>query len=121
MTEWPLALGASRPARLTDCEPSATLPGLRDRTLASRSLMAKQRRPQTRSSKAASGSPRQPQPLSASAPVPPAEVAPVLPAPSPKPQERRSTYVDAVALYEQGLNGFSGTTTAAPPKAWNPC
>ena len=65
--------------------------------------MAKQRRPQTRSSKAASGSPRQPQPLSATAPVPPAEVAPVLPAPSPKPPERRSTYVDAVALYEQGL------------------
>ena len=65
--------------------------------------MAKQRRPQTRSSKAASGSPPQPGPLHATAPVPPAEVAPVLPAPSPKLPERRSTYVDAVALYEQGL------------------
>src|SRR5437660_12169094 len=65
--------------------------------------MAKQHRPQTRSSKAASGSPRQPQPSSAGAPVSPPEAASV-PGLTPKaPQERRSTYVDAVALYEQGL------------------
>ena len=62
--------------------------------------MAKQRRPQTRSSRALSGSSRQPQPPGAAAPVP-AEVA--ADPPAPKPPERRSTYVDAVALYEQGL------------------
>jgi tetratricopeptide (TPR) repeat protein len=63
--------------------------------------MAKQHRPQTRSSKAASGSPRQPQPSSGGAPVSPPEAA--IPVPTPKAPERRSTYVDAVALYEQGL------------------
>ena len=64
--------------------------------------MAKQHRPQTRSSKAASGSPRQPQLSNAAAPVSPPGAAPV-PGPTPKAPERRSTYVDAVALYEQGL------------------
>jgi tetratricopeptide (TPR) repeat protein len=64
--------------------------------------MAKQHRPQTRSSKVASGSPRQPQPTSAAAPVPGPETASV-PDPTSKLPERRSTYVDAVALYEQGL------------------
>ena len=60
--------------------------------------MAKQRRPQTRSSRVPSASPRQPQPPGAAGPPP--EVVAV---PPPKPPERRSTYVDAVALYEQGL------------------
>jgi len=60
--------------------------------------MAKQRRPQIRSSKPPLPPPRQlpgvSVPLtSASVPIPPA----------PKASERRSTYVDAVALYEQGL------------------
>ena len=64
--------------------------------------MAKQRRPQTRSSKAASSSPLKPQPTSATAPASLPEVAPVQVPPSKAP-ERRSTYVDAVALYEQGL------------------
>jgi len=64
--------------------------------------MAKQHRPQTRSSKAATGSPRQPQPSSAGTPVSPPEAASI-PGPTPKAPERRSTYVDAVALYEQGL------------------
>jgi len=62
--------------------------------------MAKQRRPQTRPSRAASSSPRQPQPASGAAPTSLPEVAPI---PVPKAPERRSTYVDAVALYEQGL------------------
>src|SRR5262245_45443896 len=61
--------------------------------------MAKQRRPQTRSSRAPSGSSRLPQPPGG-APTPPEVVAVPL---APKPAERRSTYVDAVALYEQGL------------------
>jgi outer membrane protein assembly factor BamD (BamD/ComL family) len=65
--------------------------------------MAKQRRPQTRSSRAASGSPRQPQLSSAAAPAGSSESAAPAPAAAPKPPERRSTYVDAVALYEQGL------------------
>lgn len=64
--------------------------------------MAKQRRPQTRSLKTASGFPHQPPPSSAAAPGPPPEVA-AIPAPAPRIPERRSTYVDAVALYEQGL------------------
>src|ERR1700704_6890449 len=65
--------------------------------------MAKQHRPQTRSSKAASGSPRQPQLSSAAAaPVSPSGAASV-PGPTPNAPERRSTYGDAVALYEQGL------------------
>jgi outer membrane protein assembly factor BamD (BamD/ComL family) len=64
--------------------------------------MAKQHRPQTRSSRAASGSTRQPQPASATGPAARSEAASV-PAPTAKAAERRSTYVDAVALYEQGL------------------
>src|SRR4029453_1753940 len=64
--------------------------------------MAKQRQPQTRSSRAASGSPRQPQ-LSSAAPAVSSDSAAPAPAAAPKPPERRSTYVDAVALYEQGL------------------
>src|SRR5207245_2018335 len=71
--------------------------------LASRSLMAKQRRPQTRSARTSSVSTRQPHPSSAGAPVTPASGAPVSAPSSPKSLERRSTYVDAVALYEQGL------------------
>jgi outer membrane protein assembly factor BamD (BamD/ComL family) len=61
--------------------------------------MAKQRRPQTRSSRAPFVSSR-PLPPSAAAPAPGEVVA--VPAPTKAP-ERRSTYVDAVALYEQGL------------------
>jgi outer membrane protein assembly factor BamD (BamD/ComL family) len=62
--------------------------------------MAKQRRPQTRSSKVPPATPRQAQQATTSVPAaPPASGVPS----APKPSERRSTYVDAVALYEQGL------------------
>jgi len=56
--------------------------------------MAKQRRPQSRSSKE---SPSPEEPAETVAPAAPG------PAPAPPAAPRRSTYVDAVALYEQGL------------------
>src|SRR5580765_8980274 len=62
--------------------------------------MTKQRRPQPRSSKAPSGSPRQQ--TTAGAAGAPAAIPSISATPS-KPPERRSTYIDAVALYEQGL------------------
>jgi outer membrane protein assembly factor BamD (BamD/ComL family) len=57
--------------------------------------MAKQRRPQSRSSKDSPLPPKPVQPAAASAPP--------LPRPAPSAPVRRSTYVEAVALYEQGL------------------
>ncbi len=64
--------------------------------------MAKQRRPQTRPLRTPPRSARQPQASGASVPGNPATGTPAS-VPPPKPPERRSTYVDAVALYEQGL------------------
>jgi tetratricopeptide (TPR) repeat protein len=62
--------------------------------------MAKQRRPQSRGSKTASSRPRPPELPSVGAPATPSTTAPVS---VPKPPERRSTYIEAVALYEQAL------------------
>ncbi len=62
--------------------------------------MAKQRRPPTRSPKANSGpSPQPPRPETVLNPV----ARPTPPPVPPTPPERRSTYIEAVALYEQGL------------------
>ena len=65
-----------------------------------RELMVKQRRPPTRSPRARSGPSPQP-------PHPEAGLDPVArtssPGPAPGPPERRSTYIEAVAVYEQGL------------------
>ena len=62
--------------------------------------MTKQRRPPTRSPRARSGPSHQP-------PHPEAGLDPVArtssPGPTPGPPERRSTYIEAVAVYEQGL------------------
>jgi outer membrane protein assembly factor BamD (BamD/ComL family) len=65
--------------------------------------MAKQRRPQTRSQKAPSSPSRQPQPPNAGTVGSAAAPAASVPLPTASHTERRSTYVDAVALYEQGL------------------
>ena len=69
--------------------------------------MTKQRRPPVRSPKTRPGpSPQAARPETGLNPVarPPASTLPLAPAPaSPAPPERRSTYIEAVALYEQGL------------------
>src|ERR1700694_699659 len=63
--------------------------------------MAKHRRPPTRSTKAPPGSsshsPRPASGLGSLGPATPATASP------PPPPERRSTYIEAVALYERGL------------------
>jgi tetratricopeptide (TPR) repeat protein len=70
-------------------------------------LMAKQRRPAPKSTKAPAtpSASRTSRPVEAEAPFRPAAPAPAVSADPPAPQ-RRSTYFEAVALYEQGLEAL---------------